>query len=507
VRLLAQGFQTLFAVASGIVLARLLTPTDFGVYAMAFTLIGFVSWFRDFGLPLALTQSEELTDSAARAIFFTGIKLTAGVIGFVALMAPVAAAFYGEPRVRSVVLTMGIGVLALGFAIVPEGVLIRRMRFGALATIDTVAGLAGTGIAITAAVLGAGYWALVFQYLAMTLIRSAGICLVSDWRYLRSRADSDDAAAARAMLRYGRDLTGARIVRYFGMNTDRILIGRFHESAALGLYDNSLRWSRYPFLQVFLPLQNVIVSTLSRVRGDAPRYRNAFRRGTLPIYSVIVPILAYVIVDAPSLVLALLGDQWLAAVPLFRLLAMASAGQALRRATSWLYLSEGRTGRQLRWNGIAALVQVLAVVVGLQWGVVGVAIGFALASWVLVLPDILYCTRGSILDARDFSPIVWRPLVAALFAAGLLLVVWPELLAHVPAATTEGEALRHLLLRSPVFLAAYLLVWVGLPGGRAALRDVLELATILATASTASTASTGTGARGGKARATDQAAP
>lgn len=491
VRLLAQGFQTIVAVGTGAALARLLTPADFGVYAMAFTLIGFVSWFRDFGLPLALTQRDVLTDSAARAIFVTGIKLTGGLVLFIVLMAPVVAAFYDEPRVRLAALIMSTGVLALGFAIVPEGLLIRRMRFGALATIETASGLAGMAVAVVAALNGAGYWALVCQFMALTLVKSAGVCFVSDWRFRRSKTDAhtspasaaEAASSSGAMFRYGRDLTAARIVRYFGVNADRILIGRFHGSAALGLYDNALRWSRYPLRQVFMPLQTVFVSTLSRVAGNPARYRNAFQKGTLPIYTVLVPMLVYLLLDAPAVVLVLLGDQWLDAVPLFRLLSLAALGQSLRRATDWLYLSEGRTDSQLRWNGIAAGVQIACVVIGLRWGSVGVAAGFAIASWLLVVPDILYCTRGSLLSARDFLPMTWRPLIAASVGGVLALLVWPELLSNSPTVASEGAALRGVLQRLPAFVAAYTVVWVGLPGGRAALRDVLALASLLGAAS------------------------
>ena len=99
VRLVAQAFQSVVAVAAGIILARVLAPSDFGVFAMAFTVVGFVSWFRDFGLPLALTQRDELSEAAAHSVFQVGLKLTVGVSIALLASAPAVAAFYDEPQV------------------------------------------------------------------------------------------------------------------------------------------------------------------------------------------------------------------------------------------------------------------------------------------------------------------------------------------------------------------------------------------------------------------------
>lgn len=488
-RLLAQAFQTVIAVGTGIALARLLTPRDFGVFAMAFTVVGFVTWFRDFGFPLALTQRRELSGSTVRAVFRAGLWRTLGLVTLLLLSAPLVAAFYGEPDVRPAVFAMSVGFLGLGFAIVPEGLLMRRLRFGAVAVVETAAVVIGAALAIGAALLGAGYWALVYQFLALTLVKAFGLWLASGWRYGRSETRLEaptetstvgrdpDAGETRRLLAYGRHLTVARIVRYVGLNADRVLIGRIYGSPVLGLYDNALRWSQYPVRQVLLPLQNVIVATLSRVHGQVGPYRSGFRRGTFPIFSVIVPALAYLAIDARAVVLVLLGDQWLEAVPLFRLLALGAIAQTLQKAAAWVFLSEGRTNGLLRWNTFAAVVQLAAIAIGVPWGVRGVALAIAVASWLLVVPNIWYCTRGSALEAADFLPMMWRPLVAAAVAAGLTIVLWPAMLADHSAA---GGQLALVLTRLPVFLVAYLGCWIGLPGGRRALRDAVALLSLFA---------------------------
>jgi len=476
-RITAQAIQVVLAVGGGAVLARILVPADFGIYAMAISLVAFVGWFRDFGLPMAVTQHDEMTQAAASALFRVSLWLSLGVAVFVVAMAPVIAAFYREPRLTGITLVMAAGLLVMGISIVPEGLMIRRMRFGALAAVEIGAALGSLAAALAVGFLGGGYWALVTLYLMRGVLRSTAAYLACGWRPTPDAGDASESV--RALLRYGRQFTLTRILQYLGQNTDRILVGYTSGPTILGFYDNSFRWSRYPIIQVFGPLRNVAVSGLSRVRDDAARYRRAFRLGALPIYSLVIPAFAYMVVDAPHIILAVLGEQWLEAAPLFRWLAASGIATSVWTSTGWAYLSEGRTDRQLRWELVSAPTMVTAVVIGLRWGVLGVAIGFCTASWLLVLPGVWFSTRGSRLRASDYLRAWWRP-VTAVAAAGLALwAIDPGMAARVAPRTGDLDALRAVLWRGPAFLAAYAGVWVALPGGPAAARAVLGVAGLI----------------------------
>ncbi len=462
----AQAVQVVLAIGGGATLARLLLPGDFGVFAMALTLIGFVMWFRDFGLPMAATQQETLDHGAASALFRMSIRLSVATTVFVIAMSPVVAAFYGESRLVGVIAVLSVATLVSGFSIVPEGLMIRRMRFGPLAAIEIGAGVASLMAGLTVAFLGGGYWALVAQQLALVSVKSVAICVACGWRP-NTRVDPRGTESARDMLRYGRQLTFTRILQYFGHNTDRILVGYLYGRDVLGLYDNSFRWSRYPVRQVFGPLRNVIVSALSRLQRDTERYRAAFVRAGLPVYSASIPVLVYLVVDTPHIILAVLGDQWLDAIPLFRLLAASGIATTIRASTGWSYLSEGRTGRQLRWEMISAPLMIGIVVVGLRWGVSGVAAAFALGSWVLVVPGVWFCSVGSRLRFRDFFSAWWRPFAASVAAGLLLFGLSPETASGLEPGTAELDALRLVAGRGAMYAAIYSLIWVALPGGPA----------------------------------------
>ncbi len=475
VRVAAQAVQVVLAIGGGAILARLLLPGDFGVFAMALTLIGFVMWFRDFGLPMAATQQETLDHGAASALFRTSIWLSAATTVFVIAMSPVVAAFYDESRLVGVIAVLSIGSFVSGFSIVPEGLMIRRMRFVPLAAIEVGAGVASLTAGLTVAFLGGGYWALVAQHLALVSVKSLAVCLACGWRP-GIRADARGAESARAMFRYGRQLTFTRILQYFGHNTDRILVGYLYGRDVLGLYDNSFRWSRYPVRQVFAPLRNVIVSALSRLQRDTERYRTAFVRAGLPVYTASIPALVYMVVDTPHIILAVLGDQWLDAIPLFRLLAASGIATTIRSSTAWSYLSEGRTGRQLRWEMISAPLMIGAVVVGLRWGVLGVAAAFALGSWAMVVPGAWFCSVGSRLRFRDFFAAWWRPFAASVAAGIALFALSPETARALAPGIGEMEALRLVVGRGAMYVAAYSLTWVALPGGPAKVGELRQIA-------------------------------
>jgi PST family polysaccharide transporter len=477
----AQGLQVSILIASGMVLARLLTPGAFGVFAMVLTLVGFVESFRDFGLPFAAVHREDLAEHEVGALFWLSLKLSVWTTVFVVIMAPVLSIFYREERLLAVTLVMAVGVLALGLSTVHEGLLIRQMRFGALTTIEVIALLVGVVAALSAAAFGAGYWALVIQYVVRGVVKSAATWMACAWRPPR-RAGSAGTAAIRPLIRYGRELTVSRVIQYFGYNMDRILAGYAFGAGSLGLYDNAFRWSRYPVRQLFGPLRNVAVSGLTRVRDDRERYRNAFRRGTLPIYTLVMPVLAFMVVEAPGVILVLLGDQWLDAVPLFRVLAASAFAASIQLSTSWVYLSEGRTARQLRWVIIQALVMITAVAIGVGWGILGVAVAFATGVWLLVTPGVAFCARGSQLRARDFLAVTWRPALASIVAGLLLFTLSPMLPAAAPPGVLEETAaLRSLAVRLPVLVGIYAAIWWTLPGGRAASHQLWSLVAALRT--------------------------
>ena len=317
--------------------------------------------------------------------------------------------------------------------------------------------LFATAAAITAAIIGWGYWALVIQLVVMQLVQSAAQWWVCDWRPSKYVKDDSLDAELSSTLSYGKHLTGFRFLTRIGMHLDRILIGYVSGASALGLYQVAYKWAYFPFEQVYFPLFDVAVSSLSRVQHDSQQYRTYARRGLTPIFAFCLPALAFSFVEAPNLILLLLGKQWLEAIPLFRLLALAVYVISMYRVTKWLYVSVGQTQRQFRWGLIHTPVMIFAVVIGAKWGAYGVAVGYTLGTCILTIPSVAYCLKYSPLGWLDFMGAVWRPLIASLLA-GVGLFFARDLI-------TSDRQLLEFTLRWATYSGMYLALWLLLPGG------------------------------------------
>jgi PST family polysaccharide transporter len=236
----------------------------------------------------------------------------------------------------------------------------------------------------------------------------------------------------------------------------------------LGLYSSALRWSQFPFRQIHSPLLGVAVASFSRVQQDPEAYRANVRLGLLPVFTVSMPALVFLFVEARSVILLILGDQWLGAVPMFRLLCIAAFATSLTRVTKWLYLSQGTTRREFAWSLISTPIMVLGVAVGVPWGVVGIAAGYTTATVLLAYPSIVFCLRVSHLSERDFFGTALRPALASLVAGAVLAGSGPLL--------PSGGSLPLVLLAKAAILAlVFALCWILTPGGRRAAADVLRL--------------------------------
>ncbi|MEM6751425.1 MAG: lipopolysaccharide biosynthesis protein [Cyanobacteria bacterium P01_C01_bin.38] len=465
----AQPLKLALGIGSTSLLARLLTPADFGLVAMVAPLLALVDSLSNFGLETATIQRDKLSDEQLSASFWLSLKINIVVIGVMMLMAPILAWFYGEEKLTGITLVMALGALSVCLAFQHKSLLKRQMRFGVLTLIDVASLLAAAASAIAAAFFNWGYWALVLQLVVMQVTQSIAYWLFCDWRpkrYVKKNAKLD--SNMQAMFSYGANLTGFRFITRIGMQLDRILIGYVGGAGALGLYHVAYKWAYFSFEQVYHPLFDVAVSSFSRAYQDPELYRAYCRRGLMSLFALCLPALAFLFVEAREVLLVLLGNQWLEAVPLFRLLAVAVFFGSMYRVTKWLYVSSGQTKRQLRWGLIHTPTMIIAVAIGSQWGAYGVALGYTTALCLLAVPSVIFCLQDSPLSLLDFFGSVWRSAFASVIAAVVLFSISKFTFINI------SNTFIQLIIHSIVFGLLYLLLWIFLPGGKQATVEVLE---------------------------------
>jgi PST family polysaccharide transporter len=427
-----QGVRTLVQMVGTVILARLLTPEDYGLVGMVTVVIGFAQMFKDAGLSMATVQQDEISYEQISTLFWVNLAVSACLAGVVFVGAPLVALFYGSPQLTAVTAALSVSFLISGVTIQHEALLIRHMRFKSIAVSQVAAQVVNVGVAITAALLGAGYWALVYGTLAAAAVSSGLYFYFCPWLPGRMHR----GAGTRRMLKFGGDMMTFNFMTYFAVNSDYIFIGRFIGAAPLGLYTRAYNLFSMPVSQIQAPMVSVALPALSALRDDSERYVRYYRRSLEALGLLTVPIAAYCMLEADFIIRVLLGDQWMAVVPVFRLLAIGGLVQGVSSTRGLLLLSCGMPREYVRLGTVNAVVRIAGVLVGLAWGIAGVAAGTSFAILVSLVPSLHYFTRGTPVVPGDFYRALARPMLfgGIAFALGLLtryLVPGEGLLMHL----------------------------------------------------------------------------
>jgi len=450
-----------------VVLARLLSPKDFGLLAMVTSVTAFANIFKDMGLSTATVQRSEINHGQISVLFWvnTGIGLITMLV--VAAMAPVIARFYHEPRLTHITLVLSISFFLGGLSIQHQALLRRQMRFGVLALIQVLSMVVAIATGIVFALCGAGYWALVFMQVTMS--GATAIAFLTTCRWCPGLPVR--GSGVRSMLRFGGHMTGFSLVVFFSRNLDKILIGRLCGDRMLGLYSKSDEILNLPIANLRGPMTSVAIPALSRLQNDHDRYKHFYSQLLLVLAFISMPLLAFLCVCSEDVILLVLGDQWVEMNGIFKMLAVACFMQTVAGTRGLVLISCGQTGRYLKWGIIGSVFSICAIAIGIPWGALGVATALAFAWNLNIVPSLWYCFRNTPVTTGTFFKAIWRPMTAS-------LVMGAALFAFSFVIVSQCVFLRT-LLSFLVGAAVFLSVWVAMPGGGKELKRIYGFASFL----------------------------
>ena len=398
-------------VVSPWVLARILSPDDFGIVAMVMAFTGVLITFRDFGLSSAAIQRDAVTDEQISTLFWVNLSIGAllGAVGVA--VAPAVADFYGRRELFPVTVCLAFAFFINSAGVQHSALLQRQMRFTALSLIDVIALIFGNAVAIAAAEAGYGYWSLVALAVATPLAATGGFWLVSAWvPRLPCRR-----AGIRPMMHFGSILTLNELVAYVAYNAEKIMLGRAWGPHAIGVYGRAHQLLNLPTDSLNSAIGEVAFSALSRLQNDPIRLRNYFLKGFSLVLGLTLPITIMCVLFADDLVLVLLGPQWKDSVEIIRLLAPSVVIRAIINPLGWLLYSIGLVGRSLRIALVFAPVMITGYYIGLPYGPNGIAIAYSIVMGLWVIPHIFWCVHGTPISAGE----IWQTLMRVL-APGIL---------------------------------------------------------------------------------------
>lgn len=468
VAIVSQGLKFVITIAATSIMARLLTPNDYGLVGMVAFVTGFVSMYKDLGLSAATIQRSEISSEQISTLFWVNLLLSVGLALFTAAIAPLVAWFYGESQLTWITVVTAVGFIISGIAVQHEALLRRQMRYFALALIGLTSMAMGYVAGIVLAWNGFRYWALVASQLAVAATSTLLIFSFVRWMPGLPKRNT----GARSMIRFGGNLTGFTTINYFSRNLDNLLIGRFWGAQQLGLYTRAYQLMGLPIEQINEPVTSVAVPSLSRLTDSPESYRRAYLRMLEKIALLTMPCVVLMIVTSDWIIQIVLGSQWVGATRIFVLLGITALFQPVANTTGWLLISQGRTDHMLQWGLISGPIIMAAIIAGLPWGAVGVAASYAFTR-VCVFDPLLYWfvgRRGPVRTMdfyRTMAPFVLASLSALL--AALAFRRWSGV----------SDGFLTILVCAIITAVTTFVTLAIIPAGRQALYDVKNSSSLL----------------------------
>jgi O-antigen/teichoic acid export membrane protein len=427
----SQAAKFILRLGSLMILARILSPKDFGIVGMVTSVTGVLGLLGYAGLSLATVQSPKITQAQLSALFWVNMALGV-LLGLVTVAcAPALVAFYHEPRLVGVAIGIGLSFVFNAATIQHQAVLQRQLRFGAIAIADVIALVASNAVAILIAVKGFGFWALIAQTLGCTIFSVVTYWIALPWRPGLPERNS----GVWSLVKFGGVVTINSITMYLAYNADKIFLGRYWGAESLGLYGRAYQLVNLPMEQLHSSIGTVAFSALPRLQMDAKRIARNFLAGYALVLSMTVPLTTISAVFAPDVVAVALGPKWQGVALIFQLLSPAIFVFGLINPFGWLLISSGQAVKSMKIGFVIVPVVILAYLCGLPFGPNGVAASYSLAMLLLTVPLIAWFRAGSALTGREIFDVVKRPVLAAVAAAivgvGFNLVVagaWTPLL-------------------------------------------------------------------------------
>ncbi len=420
ITIFAQAIRFILRTGSTAILARLLSPDDFGLIAMVTVIVEFTNILNNAGLAAATVQRKQITHDQVSALFWANLAISTLLMSVVAACSPLISWFYHEPRLVGVSIALSVAIFFGGLSLQHQALLRRAMRFGVLAVIDFGSIFLSIIVAIAMAYWGYGYWALVGMTVTSSIVTTLLSFLMSGWiPSLPVRG-----SGAGEMFQFGIGVSSFAIIKFFSRNCDNVLIGWRWGAGPLGIYSKAYGLLLLPTAQISNPAMSAFMPMLCRLHDQPEKFRVTYKQIIRAISFLTMPGVASLIVAADAAVLFFLGPQWKTAVPVFQILGFAAIFESVFSSLHVPLVACGRSSAFLRMGLIVALPTIPAFVIGLPFGPKGVAAGYTIANTLIVCPLLFTFIAGQTpIKVMDFYRAIFSPLLAAIVVASVLFVI------------------------------------------------------------------------------------
>lgn len=412
VKILSQALS----IGIGIFLARLLTPEDFGLIAMVLVFTGIAGLLSDVGLGSALIQRQDLNEIHYVSVFWVNFGLGCALALTLYLSSTLMADFYGRHEVEAIIKVLSLSFIIGALALVHRQVLVKSLKFKQLALADFFGMIISGTLALGLAYKGFGFWALVWQQVVHQFTTYSIVTLQSNWK----PTFSFQLSALKELFGFSLFVFLTRLLQYGADRLDKLLTGKFLGADSVGILDKSQSMMLFPLQNISHTIGSVMFPALSSLNGDLERVKKVYLKCIEAIAFLTFPMMVGMFSVSEYFVVGVLGSHWSGLIFVFQILCFAGLINSIATVTGSVYLSQGASKLQLKVNLLTRPLVLIFVVIGLSWGVEGVAIGIVLAAWVSGLLTISIMASLIGLELSRIFLVLLPTVLTSIFMGGVL---------------------------------------------------------------------------------------
>jgi O-antigen/teichoic acid export membrane protein len=375
---LSQGGKQVSQFVITAILARLLSPADFGLVAMATVFTGFAMIFGELGISSALIQKQDLDEDHWSSAFWLNLLVGFFLAIIFYFSAPFIALFYKKPELVCILQVLSINFILVSFAIIQQTILTKEMNFRSLMVRDIFAVLVSGVLGIVLALRGWGVWSLIVQTLTFSIVNGLLLWILSKWRpkFIIS------LLAIRDIFHFSANMTGFQIVNYFGRNIDQLLIGKFLGTQALGYYSLAYKLMLLPLQNISWVISRVMFPAFSSIQNNIEKSRLTYLSMIKAVSLVALPLMFCMLALAAPFIKTVLGEQWMGVVLILKILCFCGMIQSVATNMGNVIMAQGRADLQFKLGTLGMGVSAISVFCGIKWGIVGVAVSYTIGQFI-----------------------------------------------------------------------------------------------------------------------------
>ncbi len=381
-----QGIQFIIT----IIIARILTPADYGLIGMLAIFIAVAQAFVDSGFGSALIQKQDATQTDYSTIFYFNIFMSCICFIILYFSAPLIAAFYNQPILTPITKVMALNIIINSFGLIQNTILTKNINFKTLTKVSLSSIFVSGAIGILLACKGFGVWALVLQAISSNIIRTVSLWFYNKWRPVLAFSFN----SLKTLFSYGSKLLASGLLAQIFDNIYKLVIGKQYNANDLGFYSQAKGLQQLPVSNSLTILERVTFPIYSTIQKDTNRLKNAYRKTVKGIIFFNFPLMIGLAILSPQLIRVLLTDKWLPAVPYLQLFCL-GAGMiyALSAVNLNILKVRGRTDIFFYLEVAKKFVIVIAIIFTIKLGVMKMVIGELIASYICFFLNIIYSGR------------------------------------------------------------------------------------------------------------------